>query len=263
MAQYFLYVGAAVFLYMVLMFLIALVKKDNSIVDIAWGGGFIVVSILTFFLDGEITLRSLIVTCLVVVWGSRLAVYIYIRHRGKGEDFRYARWRNEWGKWFILRSFFQIFLLQGLLLMIISYSVILVNNSSKEGLGILDYIGVLVWLIGFFFEAVGDYQLSRFKRKPENKGKIMTEGLWRFTRHPNYFGEAVMWWGIFLITLSIRYGWTAVISPLVITFLLLRVSGVILLEKKYKDNEEYAAYVRRTNAFIPGPPKKGPESSVK
>ena len=255
MAQYFLYVGAAVFLYMVLMFLIALVKKDNSIVDIAWGGGFIVVSILTFFLDGEITLRSLIVTCLVVVWGSRLAVYIYIRHRGKGEDFRYARWRNEWGKWFILRSFFQIFLLQGLLLMIISYSVILVNNSSKEGLGILDYIGVLVWLIGFFFEAVGDYQLSRFKRKPENKGKIMTEGLWRFTRHPNYFGEAVMWWGIFLITLSVRYGWTAVISPLVITFLLLRVSGVILLEKKYKKNEEYAEYARRTNAFLPGPPK--------
>lgn len=212
--------------------------------------------ILTFFLSGEITLRSVMVTCLVAVWGSRLAVYILIRHRGKGEDFRYARWRNEWGKWFILRSFFQIFMLQGLLLLIISYPVILVNHSSGEGLGLLDYIGILVWLIGFFFEAVGDYQLSRFKKKSENKGKIMTEGLWRYTRHPNYFGEAVMWWGIFLIALSVRYGWTSVISPIVITFLLLRVSGVIMLEKKYEDNEAYAAYTRRTNAFLPWPSKK-------
>lgn len=257
MGQYLLFAAAAVFLYMVLIFLIAQLKKDNSIVDIAWGGGFILVGILTFFLNGEIILRSLIVTCLVVIWGSRLAVYIYIRHRGKGEDFRYARWRDEWGQWFILRSFFQIFMLQGLLLLVISYSVILVNHSPKEGLGFLDYIGIIIWLIGFFFEAVGDYQLIRFKKKPENKGKIMTGGLWRFTRHPNYFGEAVMWWGIFLIALSVRYGWTAVISPVVITFLLLRVSGVIMLEKKYKDNEEYAEYARRTKAFLPWPPKKG------
>jgi len=255
MAQYILYAAAAVFLYMVLMFLVALKKKDNSIVDIAWGGGFILVSILTFFLNGEITLRSVIVTCLVAVWGSRLAVYIFIRHRGKGEDFRYARWRNEWGKWFIYRSFFQIFMLQGLLLLIIAYPVILVNHSTGEGLNFLDYFGILIWLTGFFFEAVGDYQLSRFKKKPENRGKIMTEGLWSFTRHPNYFGEAVMWWGIFLISLSVRYGWTSVISPLLITFLLLRVSGVIMLEKKYTDNEEYAEYARRTNAFLPGPPK--------
>ena len=251
MEKYLLYAAAAVFLYMLFMFFAALLKKDNSIVDIAWGGGFILLALLTFILNGGRTLRSLIVTCLVVIWGSRLALYIFLRHRGKGEDFRYAKWRKDWGRWFILRSFFQIFMLQGLLLLIISYSVILVNHSPKVGLTILDYVGVLVWLIGFFFEAVGDYQLSRFKKNPENKGRIMKYGLWRYTRHPNYFGEAVMWWGIFLIALSVRYGWTAVISPLVITFLLLRVSGVIMLEKKYKENEEYAAYAQRTSAFLP------------
>jgi len=263
MDRYLLYTAAAVFLYMLFMFFAALFKKDNSIVDIAWGGGFILVAVLTFFLNGDRSLRSLIVTCLVVIWGSRLALYIFIRHRGKGEDFRYAKWRKEWGQWFILRSFFQIFMLQGLLLLIISYSVILVNHSPKESLTVLDYVGVLVWLIGFFFEAVGDYQLSKFKKSPENKGRIMKYGLWRCTRHPNYFGESVMWWGIFLIALSVRYGWTAVISPLVITFLLLRVSGVIMLEKKYKENDEYAEYVRETNAFLPWLPKKRPESSVK
>ncbi|MBN2246095.1 MAG: DUF1295 domain-containing protein [Candidatus Aminicenantes bacterium] len=251
MEKYLLYAAAAVFLYMVFMFFVALLKKDNSIVDIAWGGGFILVAGLTFFLNGDWTLRSLIVTCLVVIWGSRLALYILIRRRGKGEDFRYAKWRKEWGQWFVLRSFFQIFMLQGLLLLIISYSVILVNHSTKKGLGFLDYIGILVWIFGFFFEAVGDYQLYKFKKKAENKGKIMQSGLWRYTRHPNYFGEAVMWWGVFLIALSVRHGWTAVISPLIITFLLLRVSGVIMLEKKYEENDEYATYARKTNAFLP------------
>lgn len=256
MERYLLYAAAAVFLYMLFLFLVALLKKDNSIVDIAWGGGFILVAVLTFFLNGDQNLRSLIVTCLVVIWGSRLALYIFVRHWGKGEDFRYAKWRKEWGQWFVLRSFFQIFILQGLLLLIISYSVILINHSSKEGVGILDIVGVLVWFIGFFFEAVGDYQLSKFKKNPENKGRIMKYGLWRYTRHPNYFGEAVMWWGIFLTALSVRFGWTAVISPLVITFLLLRVSGVIMLEKKYKENDEYAAYARETSAFLPWFQKK-------
>jgi steroid 5-alpha reductase family enzyme len=131
-----------------------------------------------------------------------------------------------------------------------------VNRSREKGLTFLDALGAAVWLAGFLFEAVGDYQLGQFKRKPESKGKIMTSGLWRYTRHPNYFGEAALWWGIWLAALSVEGGWAGIISPLTIGFLLLKVSGVTMLEKKYVGNEEFAAYARRTSAFFPMPPKK-------
>ena len=255
-SEFILYTGAVVFLYMTFVFILALVKKDNSIVDVAWGIGFILVALLNFFLDSTFTFRSVLVTGLVIVWGTRLAVHIYLRNRGKGEDFRYAQWRKDWGKAVVWRSFFQIFMLQGFLLLIISCPIMLVNQSEAGGLTALDIAGVAVWLIGFLFEALGDYQLRAFKKKPENKGKIMSQGLWRYTRHPNYFGEVSCWWGIFLIALSIEKGWTAVISPLVITFLLLRVSGVTMLEKKYAGNEEFLEYARRTSPFIPWFPKK-------
>jgi steroid 5-alpha reductase family enzyme len=132
----------------------------------------------------------------------------------------------------------------------------LVNHANLPGLTWLDAAGALLWVIGFLFEAVGDYQLARFKANPENKGKIMQSGLWKYTRHPNYFGESVMWWGIWIIALNVDYGWTAVVSPVVITLLLLKVSGVSLLEKHYSDNPKYRDYARRTNAFIPWFPGK-------
>ncbi len=251
-----LYSAAAVFAYMTVIFIVALFKKDNSIVDIAWGLGFILVALLTFFLEKEFAVRHILVTVLVLIWGTRLAVHILFRNKGRGEDFRYAQWRIEWGKWFLLRSFFQIFMLQGLLLLVIAYPVILTNHSRKEGISYLDLVGVVLWITGFFFEALGDFQLSRFKRDPGNKGKIMRSGLWKYTRHPNYFGEAVMWWGIFLIALSVPLGWTAIVSPFLITFLLLRVSGVTMLEKKYVGNEEFEDYAKRTSAFFPWFPKK-------
>lgn len=246
----------AVFLYMTAVFLVALLRRDNSIVDIAWGPGFILVAVLSLLWGRGFEARHWLVTGLVMIWGLRLAFHIYFRNRGRGEDFRYAQWRKDWGRGFVLRSFFQIYMLQGLFLMLISYSVLLVNHSLRRGLTPLDFLGGAVWLVGFFFEAVGDAQLRMFKRKPENKGKIMNTGLWKYTRHPNYFGEAAMWWGIFLVALSVEGGWTAVISPAVITFLLRRVSGVTLLEKKYAGNEEFAAYARRTNAFFPWFQKK-------
>lgn len=251
-----LYSAIAIFLYMTSVFTIAQIKKDNSIVDIAWGPGFILVSLLTFFMSQEYMFRQILVCVLVVLWGTRLALHITVRKRGKGEDFRYARWRRDWGKWFFLRSLFQIFLLQGIILLVIAYPIILINHLSRGGITILDIIGALVWLTGFSFEAIGDYQLLRFKRLPENKGKIITRGLWKYTRHPNYFGETLIWWGIFLIALSVREGWTAVISPLLITFLLLRVSGVTMLEKKYADNKDFEDYAKRTSPFIPWFPKK-------
>ena len=142
-------------------------------------------------------------------------------------------------------------MLQGFLLLIIAYPVILINHSKETGIGFLDILGLIIWLKGFFFETVGDYQLSKFKRKTKNKGKITTQGLWKYTRHPNYFGETAMWWGIFLITLSVKNGWTTIVSPLVISFLLLKVSGVSMLEKKYLGNKEFEEYAKRTSAFFP------------
>lgn len=248
--------GIAVFVFMTGVFVIALLKKDNSIVDVAWGIGFILVALLTFFLSGGFPWRQIVVTGLVCIWGTRLSFYIYRRNKGRGEDFRYARWRKNWGRLFVLRSYFQIFMLQGILLLIIAFPVMLVNGSEAKAFSLWDAAGIGLWLTGFFFEALGDYQLSRFKKDPQNKGKLMTQGLWRLTRHPNYFGEATLWWGIFLIALSAENGWTAVISPVFITFLLLRVSGVTMLEKKYAGNRAYEEYARKTSSFFPWFPKK-------
>jgi len=257
MLSYFAAAALAVFAYMTAVFLIALLLKDNSIVDIAWGLGFILVALTTLFLRPGFEARHVLITGLVVVWGLRLASHIFLRNRGRGEDFRYAKWRRDWGRWVVPRSFLQIFMLQGVFMLIIASPIVLVNRSSEEGLIVLDGLGAFLWLTGFLFEAVGDHQLKRFKQKPESKGKIMTSGLWKYTRHPNYFGEAALWWGIFLIALSVRGGWAAVVSPLTISFLLLKVSGVRMLEKKYVGNEEFGVYARRTSAFFPWFPKKG------
>jgi len=237
-------------------FILAWIIKDNSIVDIAWGIGFILVAIVTFVLQPVRVIRPILVTALILVWGTRLAAHIAIRKRGKGEDFRYAKWRKDWGKWLHVRSFIQIYILQGLFLLIIAYPVMLINHSKEAEIFFLDIAGLIIWFVGFFFEAVGDYQLTKSKKKEENKGKIITQGLWKYTRHPNYFGEVAMWWGIFLIALSVENGWTAIVSPLLITFLLLKVSGITMLEKKYVGNKEFEEYAKSTSAFFPWLPKK-------
>jgi len=244
-----------VFLYMSGVFAAALLIKNNAIVDVAWGLGFICVAFVTLCLNGRMTPRKGLVTALVLIWGIRLAIHVALRNGGKPEDFRYAKWRKQWGKWFVPRSYLQIYLLQGILLLIISSPLILVNRSQSTGMTLLDIIGVFIWCLGFFFESVSDYQLVRFKGNPAHKGLIMTRGLWKFSRHPNYFGEALLWWGVFIIALSVEYGWIAIVSPLLITFLLLRVSGVTMLEKKYAGNKEYAAYAQKTSAFVPWIPK--------
>ncbi len=251
MFNFILYSAVCVFLYMVFCFILAWIKKDNSIVDIAWGIGFILVATLTFILQTVFVARHILVTALILIWGTRLATHIAIRNKGRGEDFRYAQWRKDWGKWFLIRSFFQVYMLQGFLLLIIAYPVVLINHSEETGIVFLDILGLVIWLVGFFFETVGDYQLLTFKKKAENKGKIMTQGLWKYNRHPNYFGETAKWWGIFLIALSVRNGLTAIVSPLLITFLLLRVSGITMLEKNYIGNKEFEEYAKRTSIFFP------------
>jgi steroid 5-alpha reductase family enzyme len=235
---------------MILVFLLALRLKNNSVVDIFWGLGFIVIAAFSFFYSGQPDLHKIILNLLVLTWGARLSVHVFLRNRGKGEDFRYKAWRDSWNH-FILRSFFQIFMLQGFLMLVIAMPVYFVNLAPSVSVGPFDIAGLAVFLTGFFFESVGDCQLVRFKKDPGNKGKIITTGLWKITRHPNYFGEALIWLGISFFALGSRLGWITLISPVAITLLLRFVSGVPMLEKKYKGCPDWEEYKRRTAPFVP------------
>jgi len=254
--NYFLIVALILFVYMSLWFVFSLVKKRNDVADVAWGLGFILLAWVSFFLGQAQGVRGLLVGILVSVWGIRLAWYIHTRNRGRTEDYRYAKWREEWGKWFYLRSYAQVYLLQGILLFLIIFPVLLINRDTGEGLYYLDFVGIAVWLVGFIFESVGDAQLARFIKNPNNKGKLMQSGLWRYTRHPNYFGEVTLWWGIGIIALSATNGFLGIIGPLTITFLILKVSGITMLEKKMEENPAFAEYKKATSIFFPLSPKQ-------
>jgi steroid 5-alpha reductase family enzyme len=236
---------------MIMVYFFAQWKRDNSIVDVFWGIGFCFIAICMFILKGESTPRQWIVLVMVLLWGIRLAVYISRRNNGKGEDFRYANWRKEWGNTQWWRSFFQVFLLQGVIMWLVSIPVVLVLSQANSPLMVIDFIGILVWVTGYFFEVVSDRQLARFKMDPGNKGRIIQSGLWQYSRHPNYFGEITMWWGIFLVTLQVNGWYWAIISPVLITWLIVRVSGIPMLEKKYSDNPEFRAYAEKVPALIP------------
>jgi len=255
--QVLLITGAAVLLYMSGWFIAAQIRGRNDIADVAWGLGFILATAVSLLAGGIYPLRGLLVSGLVLVWGVRLALHIHNRNRGRGEDPRYRKWREEWGKWFVLRSFLQVFMLQGILLLLVSMPVIFVNQAPPAPLGWLDLLGLAVWLTGFCFESVGDWQLRTFIRNPANKGKLMTSGLWRYTRHPNYFGEVTLWWGIWLMVLALPGGLLTIIGPLTITFLILKVSGIPMLEKPYAERADFQEYQRRTSAFFPLPPRDG------
>jgi steroid 5-alpha reductase family enzyme len=242
---------------MTLLWLISLWLKNSSIVDIFWGTGFVIVNCVYFALtpDGYFPRKALI-GALVTIWGLRLSIYILLRNWGKPEDFRYQKWRKDaGGKWWWL-SFFQVFLLQGALLWIISVPLLAAQYGAlPDHLTVFDFLGAAAWLVGFYFEAVGDWQLSRFKARPENKGKILDSGVWRYTRHPNYFGDAAQWWGYYLIAAAAG-GWWTLFSPILMTLLLLRVSGVALLEKTLETRPGYQEYIERTSAFVPRAPRK-------
>ncbi len=256
MGKVFATAAVIVLAYMTLVFMVALAKKNNGVVDIAWGPGFILVTVAIFALYGSGQARQWLALALVLTWGGRLALHIFRRNRGREEDFRYAAWRRQWGRYFVIRSFGQIFMLQGLLLLLVVTPVLLIVGQAQPQLNLLDGLGLLAWLTGFLFETVGDRQLAAFIRDPANRGKLMTGGLWSYTRHPNYFGEAAMWWGMAIIALSAPRGWLGLAGPLVITNLLLFVSGVPLLEKKYAGRPDWEEYKKRTPVFFPWFPKK-------
>ena len=254
----YLNVGLVIFGLMTLLWLLSLALKNSSIVDIFWGTGFVITAWVDFFLtpDGFLA-RRLLLCALVTIWGLRLSIHILIRNGGKPEDFRYQVWRKEAGLAWWWRSFFKVFLLQGLLMWLISAPLLAAQASPQPARLIwLDYLALLVWAYGFFFEAVGDWQLARFKANPANKGKLLSYGVWRYTRHPNYFGDATQWWAYFLIALAAGAWWT-VFSPIMMSILLLRVSGVTLLEKTLKTQKPgYKEYVESTSEFIPWFPRK-------
>ena len=240
--NYFLILILILFIYMSLWFVVSLIKKRNDVADVAWGLGFVLLASVSYFISEASGVRGILVGILVSIWGLRLAWHIHARNKGKAEDYRYLAWRKEWGKWFYIRSYFQVYLLQGTLLFLIILPVLIINKSIGGGLGL-------------YFESVGDAQLARFIKNPANKGKLMQSGLWAYTRHPNYFGEVTQWWGIWLIALSVPNGWLGIIGPVTITFLILKVSGIPMLEKKMKENPEFADYKQRVSVFIPLPRK--------
>ncbi|CAN5266406.1 DUF1295 domain-containing protein [soil metagenome] len=256
MPQLFLISALAIFAYMVTVFLWATLIKDNSIVDVAWGLGFVVVAATGLLLHPSPTLFQIALMAITACWALRLSSYIYLRNRNTGEDYRYAQWRKDWGKYVVVRAFFQVFMLQGVFMFVIALPIMVVMAAPAAPLLPLSYLGMAIWLIGFLFEAIGDGQKSRFKANPTNKGKIMQRGLWAYTRHPNYFGEALLWWGVFIYAIPAGYWWLSLVSPVVLTFLLTKVSGVAMLEKKYEGNKEFEEYARRTSAFIPWVPRK-------
>ena len=237
---------------------VSVAVRDTSIVDVFWGSGFVVVAWLGFALGDGSAERSLLLALLVTAWGLRLSAYLARRNLGKGEDRRYAAMRERHGERWPLRSLFVVFWLQGALMWVVSLPVqVAMTEPAPAGLGALDWIGVAVWAVGLAFESLGDRQLARFKADPANRGRVMDRGLWRYTRHPNYFGDFCVWWGIWLVALATGGAWWTVIGPLLMSILLIRVSGVALLERSIaKRREGYEDYVRRTSAFFPLPPRR-------
>jgi len=248
---------AAVVVMMTVVWVFSVGKRDASIIDIFWGLGFILVAWIYFWLSEASTARKCLIVALVTLWGLRLSLYILWRNWGKAEDYRYRAMRAKDPRGFPLRSLYSVFWLQAILLWAISMPLLQAQRAATPtGLVWLDLLGLVFFVIGFVFEAGGDWQLARFKADPANRGKVLNRGFWRYTRHPNYFGDAMVWWGFFLLAAATPGSLWTIYSPIVMTLLLLRVSGVALLEKGLKESRPgYQEYVERTSAFFPWFPK--------
>lgn len=240
--------------YMLAFFVVAQAKRNNSIVDIAWGPGALLVALAALWWQRPSGMLPLLSTALVALWAVRLSVHIALRNWGRGEDWRYAAWRGAWGQWFVLRSFFSVFVLQGVLLLIVAVPVLWMNTFGGS-VSWLVVVGAGVWVIGFFLEMIADHQLTHLKKDPAHQGAVLQSGLWKYSRHPNYFGEMLLWWGIWLMACSTAGGWLTILGPLTITFLLVRVSGVPMLEARLMQLPAFVDYAKRTSALIPWFPK--------
>jgi steroid 5-alpha reductase family enzyme len=255
-------VGAStlvVWFYMTAWFVLALKLKRNDVADVAWGLGPAILSWWLYVRAGVFGATPLLlVAVLVSVWGVRLAWHIAVRDfaPGHGEDPRYASWRNEW-RHFIVRSYLQVFLLQGAFMVLVSMPIIVLASWPASALPVLTALGAIVWLVGFGFESVADRQLDAFlARAPETRPRVLDTGVWAWSRHPNYFGESLTWWGVAIIALGVPLGWLGLIGPVTITALLLFVSGLPLIEQSHAGDPDWETYKEHTSPFVPMPPKR-------
>jgi steroid 5-alpha reductase family enzyme len=256
MSDLLLIAALAISLLMLVTWVISVVLNDASIVDVIWGLGFAIATTAAYLASpiDTATDRASLMLAMVVVWGLRLSIYLAWRNLGKGEDRRYQVMRKKSPDTFWIVSLFKVFGLQAVLMWVVAVPAV-VTMAADTAVWWLDWVGVGLWAFGLFFETTGDLQLARFKARPDSKGKVMDRGLWRYTRHPNYFGDFCVWWGIYIVAAA-GGAWWAIFSPIVMTALLMRYSGAELLEKTItRRRPEYADYIQRTNAFFPGPAK--------
>jgi len=250
--------GAILFVYMSAWFGWAQLKGRNDVADTAWGLGFVLVAWSSMVIAGEPSTHGLIINVLVTIWGIRLAAHIHSRNRKKAEDKRYKDLVPDTAAFRWLVSYVKVFLLQGLLLWIVSLPIQAAHFAADltNPFGLLAGIGLALWLAGFYFEVRGDYELRRFLARKDQTSKVLDTGLWRYTRHPNYFGEVTLWWGVFMVSLSAGSPLWVVAGPLTITLLILFVSGIPMLERRYKNDPAYQKYASRTSKFFPLPPRQ-------
>lgn len=253
-----LHTALAVLVYVLAWYVASLVLRDASIMDIAWGPGFVLVMAVAWLTEPVFAWRPAAIGLLAATWAFRLAGHIFARNRNRGEDARYAAWRVEAGRSWWWRSFFKVFALQGLILWLVSAPlVVLVTTPGPAAVTPWDVAALVLWVVGFLFEAVGDAQLAAFRRDRRNRGRIMDRGLWRYSRHPNYFGECVLWVGYGLAAIAVPGGWMTLFGPVLMIWLIVRISGVTMLERLMTASRPgYAAYVLRTPAFFPWFPKE-------
>lgn len=236
--------------------IISLPLRDASIMDVLWGLGFVALAWIGLMANGGAGPRGWLIGLLTTIWGLRLAIYLAWRKWRQPEDHRYAALRQQFGQRFWWVSLVVVFGLQAIILWVVSLPLA-VAALSRSQLNWVDWLGAIIWLCGVTFESVGDFQLARFKANPANRGQVCDRGLWRYTRHPNYFGDFLVWWGFYLIAVAGDAAWWVVVSPLVMSILLMRVSGVGLLERSLVQRTAgYRDYVLRTSAFFPWPPRR-------
>lgn len=251
--QYLLEIGVILFVYLSSMVIAACYKKDTSIANFTWGGGVLIVTLYTFFRMSNFLLQQILITTMICLWSIRLIAYVYTRYTGK--DPRFAGWKWQGVKALIINSFWVFG--QIIMIAIMSYPAAAINMYNiPHTISLFEILGIIVWIFGYYYETISDHQLSQFIKKTENKGHIMQSGLWHYSRHPNYFGESVMWWGVYCMSLSVPYAWMTILAPITITLLLVYVTGIPLLENAMANNPEYQEYKQHTSKFIPWFTKK-------
>lgn len=241
--QLFLAVGIFIHLF----FIMALIKKNYALMDIAWGSGFIIISLITY-LHSPVSLKNALLLLTACTWGLRLSLYIYTRGRGKPEDPRYTKFRQDWAPYSNLNAYFKVFIFQGLLMFIVSLPITM--GMGRAEMSWINWLGLMIWISGFSLEVFSDYYLSWFKKQPENKGKICTTGPWKLCRFPNYFGEVFLWYGVYFLAFEPKNFWT-ILGPMAINFLILKVTGVPPIEERYLKRPEYLEYAKKVPRFIP------------